>query len=154
MKKIFFMLKHTLKCLHYINAFSMFLFFSRTQCRTVIVLSRSNTYSCWSLSDDRWLFTALMWQRSLCLWGISWSQKSFWHSKPQHATNKTGTLWYKRKCQLLALFIPNIQEIIYKCNRKRFELPSNHSWSFVRVCTRASAIYYIYQWFKSISNIK
>ena len=27
-----------------------------------------------------------MWQRSLFLWGISWSQKSFWHSKPQHTT--------------------------------------------------------------------
>ena len=58
MKKIF-MLKRTLKRIHYISTSSIFLFFSRTRCPTEIVLSRSNTYSCWSLSDDRRLFAAL-----------------------------------------------------------------------------------------------
>ena len=63
MKKIFFfMLKRTLKCLHYINTLSMFLFFSWTWCLTEIVSRRSNTYSCWSLSDDRHLFAALVWE--------------------------------------------------------------------------------------------
>ena len=37
----------------------MFLFFSRTRCPTEIVSSQSNTYSYWSLSDDRCLFAAL-----------------------------------------------------------------------------------------------
>ena len=50
---IFFMLKRTLKPLHYINTSSMFLFFSGTRCLTEIVSSRSDTYSSQSLSDDR-----------------------------------------------------------------------------------------------------
>ena len=56
---IFFMLKRTLKPLHYINTSSMFLFFSGTRCLTEIVSSRSDTYSSQSLSDDRCLFAAL-----------------------------------------------------------------------------------------------
>ena len=48
-----------IKCLHYINTLSMFLFFSRTQCLTEKVSSRSSTFCCQSLSDDRWLFAAL-----------------------------------------------------------------------------------------------
>ena len=56
---IFFMLKRTLKPLHYINTSSMFLFFSGTRCLTEIVSSRSDTYSSQSLSDDRRLFAAL-----------------------------------------------------------------------------------------------
>ena len=92
--------------------------------------------------------------KGLFAYGVYLDLKRFWHSKPQHTTNKTGTLWYKRKCQLLALLIPSRQETIYKCNRKRFKLPRNYSWSSARACSRTSAIYYIYQWFKSISNIK
>ena len=38
----------------------MFLFFSRTRCLTEAVSSWSNTYYCWSLSDDRCLFPVLL----------------------------------------------------------------------------------------------
>ena len=72
MKKIFFfMLKHTLKCLHYINTSSMFLFFSPTWCPTEIVSSRSNTYSCRSLSNDRCLFAALILYTKFC-WNMGY----------------------------------------------------------------------------------
>ena len=43
---------------HYTNTSSL-LFFFRTWCPTEVVSSRSNTYSCRSLSDDRRLFPAL-----------------------------------------------------------------------------------------------
>ena len=37
-------------------------------------------------------------------------------------------------------FIPNGQETIHKCNRKRFKLSRNYSWSSTRTLTRTSAI--------------
>ena len=37
-------------------------------------------------------------------------------------------------------FIPNGQETIHKCNRKRFKLSRNNSWSSTRTLTRTSAI--------------
>ena len=38
---------------------TLFLIFSQRWCLTEVVSSRSNTYYCWSLSDDRCLFPAL-----------------------------------------------------------------------------------------------
>ena len=37
-------------------------------------------------------------------------------------------------------FIPNGQETIHKCNKKRFKLSRNYSWSSTRTLTRTSAI--------------
>ena len=84
MKKVFFfMLKCTLRHLHYINNSSMFLFFSQTRCLTEIVSSQSSTYSCQSLSDDQCLFAALMfpfstlWDHQQFLW-FSYDFRESW----------------------------------------------------------------------------
>ena len=52
-------LKNEEDILFYAWTLTLFLFFSQTRCPTEVVSSRSNTYYCWSLSDDRRLFPAL-----------------------------------------------------------------------------------------------
>ena len=60
----FKLLKNEEDILFYASTLTL-LFFSWTRCPTEVVSSRSNTYSCRSLSDDRRLFSVLVYLRIL-----------------------------------------------------------------------------------------
>ena len=53
------LLKNEEDVLFYAWTLTLFLFFSRTRCPTEVVSSRSNTYYCQSVCNDRRLFPAL-----------------------------------------------------------------------------------------------